>query len=33
VEAVNLLKTKENAYQAALLSSSKIMGMSLMDYL
>jgi flagellar hook-associated protein 3 FlgL len=33
VEAVNLLKTKENAYQAALLSSSKVMGMSLMDYL
>lgn len=33
VAAVNLLKTKENAYQAALLSSSKVMGMSLMDYL
>jgi flagellar hook-associated protein 3 FlgL len=33
VEAVNLLQTKENAYQAALLSSSKVMGMSLMDYL
>ena len=33
VEAINLLKTKENAYQAALLSSSKVMGMSLMDYL
>jgi len=33
VEAVNLLKTKETAYQAALLSSSKVMGMSLMDYL
>ncbi len=33
VEAVNLLKTKEIAYQAALLSSSKVMGMSLMDYL
>jgi|YelNatPaOPRAMG01_1025707.scaffolds.fasta_scaffold00986_25 flagellin-like hook-associated protein FlgL len=33
VEAVNLLKTKENAYQAALLASSKIMGLSLMDYL
>lgn len=33
VEAANLLKTKEIAYQAALLSSSKVMGMSLMDYL
>jgi flagellar hook-associated protein 3 FlgL len=33
VAAVNLLNTKENAYQAALLSSSKVMGMSLMDYL
>jgi len=33
VAAVNLLQTKENAYQAALLSSSKIMSMSLMDYL
>lgn len=33
VEAANLLKTKETAYQAALLSSSKVMGMSLMDYL
>jgi flagellin-like hook-associated protein FlgL len=33
VEAINLLKTKENAYQAALLSSSKVMGLSLMDYL
>ena len=33
VEAVNLLKTKENAYQAALLSSSKVMSISLMDYL
>jgi flagellar hook-associated protein 3 FlgL len=33
VEAVNLLNTKENAYQAALLSSSKVMSMSLMDYL
>jgi flagellin-like hook-associated protein FlgL len=33
VAAVNLLQTKENAYQAALLTSSKIMGMSLMDYL
>ncbi len=33
VAAVNLLKTKETAYQASLLSSSKVMGMSLMDYL
>jgi flagellar hook-associated protein 3 FlgL len=33
VEAANLLKTKETAYQAALLSSSKVMGLSLMDYL
>jgi len=33
VAAVNLLQTKENAYQAALLSSSKVMSMSLMDYL
>jgi flagellar hook-associated protein 3 len=33
VAAVNLLNTKENAYQAALLSSSKVMSMSLMDYL
>lgn len=33
VQAVNLLKTKETAYQAALLSSSKVMGLSLMDYL
>jgi len=33
VAAVNLLNTKGNAYQAALLSSSKVMGMSLMDYL
>jgi flagellar hook-associated protein 3 FlgL len=33
VAAVNLLKAKETAYQAALLSSSKVMGMSLMDYL
>jgi len=32
VEAVNLLKTKGIAYQAALLSSSKVMSMSLMDY-
>ena len=33
VEAVNALKSKEVAYQAALLSSSKVMSMSLMDYL
>ncbi|MGQ9688121.1 MAG: flagellin N-terminal helical domain-containing protein [Desulfobaccales bacterium] len=33
VEAANLLKTKETAYQASLLSSSKVMSMSLMDYL
>lgn len=33
VAAVNLLKARETAYQAALLSSSKVMGMSLMDYL
>ena len=33
IEAVNLLNMKENAYQAALLSSSKVMSMSLMDYL
>lgn len=33
VEAVNLLRTKETAYQAALLASSKVMGMSLIDYL
>jgi len=33
VEAVNLLTAKETAYQAALLSSSKVMNMSLMDYL
>jgi len=33
IAAVNLLNTKTNAYQAALLSSSKVMGMSLMDYL
>jgi len=33
VAAANLLKAKETAYQAALLSSSKVMGMSLMDYL
>jgi flagellin-like hook-associated protein FlgL len=33
VAAANLLKAKETAYEAALLSSSKVMGMSLMDYL
>ena len=33
VAAANLLSAKETAYQAALLSSSKVMGMSLMDYL
>lgn len=33
VEAVNLLTAKETAYQAALLSSSKVMNMSLMDFL
>jgi flagellar hook-associated protein 3 FlgL len=33
VAAVNLLQTKQTAYQAALLSSSKVMSMSLMDYL
>jgi flagellar hook-associated protein 3 FlgL len=33
VEAVNLLQTRENAYQAALMSSSKVMSLSLMDYL
>jgi flagellin-like hook-associated protein FlgL len=33
VEAVNLLSTKEAAYQAALLASSKVMNLSLMDYL
>ncbi len=33
VQAMNLLSTKQTAYQAALLSSSKIMSMSLMDYL
>lgn len=32
VEAVNLLKTKETAYQAALIASTKVMGMSLLDY-
>lgn len=33
VAAANLLSAKETAYQAALLSSSKVLGMSLMDYL
>jgi len=33
VAAANLLKAKETAYQAALLSSSRVMEMSLMDYL
>ena len=33
VAAANLLSAKETAYQAALLSSSKVMEMSLMDYL
>ena len=33
VAAISLLNTRENAYQAALLSSSKVMSMSLMDYL
>ncbi len=33
VEAANLLKVKETAYQASLLASSKIMSMSLLDYL
>jgi flagellin-like hook-associated protein FlgL len=33
VEAANLLAAKETAYQAALLSSSKVMEMNLMDYL
>lgn len=33
VAAANLLKAKETAYEAALLSSSKVMNMSLMDYL
>jgi flagellar hook-associated protein 3 FlgL len=33
VEAANLLQSKQTAYQAALLSSTKIMSMSLMDYL
>jgi flagellar hook-associated protein 3 FlgL len=33
VEAVNALKTKETAYQAALLASTKVMSASLLDYL
>lgn len=33
VEAVTALNIKQNAYQAALLASSKAMSMSLMDYL
>lgn len=33
VTAVSLLKTKEAAYQASLLASSKVMSLSLMDYL
>ncbi|MDI6852590.1 MAG: hypothetical protein QME75_03155 [Deltaproteobacteria bacterium] len=33
VEAVNALKTKETAYQAALLASTKVMSLSLLDYL
>lgn len=33
VEAVNALKTTETAYQAALLASTKVMNLSLMDYL
>ena len=33
VQAMNLLNTKQTAYQAALLSSSKVMSMSLMDYM
>jgi|UniRef100_A0A7C3WIG6 flagellar hook-associated protein 3 FlgL len=33
VEAVNALKTKETAYQAALLASAKVMNLSLLDYL
>jgi flagellar hook-associated protein 3 FlgL len=33
VEAANLLTTKEAAYEAALLASSKVMSLSLMDYL
>jgi flagellin-like hook-associated protein FlgL len=33
VEAVNLLKSLETAYQGALLASSKVMSTSLLDYL
>lgn len=33
VAAVNALKTSETAYQAALLASTKVMNLSLMDYL
>lgn len=33
VDAVNALKTRETAYQAALLAAGKVMGLSLMDYL
>lgn len=33
VAAVNALKTTETAYQAALLASTKVMSLSLMDYL
>lgn len=33
VEAVNTLKTKETAYQATLLASTKVMDLSLLDYL
>jgi flagellar hook-associated protein 3 FlgL len=33
VAAVNALKTTETAYQAALLASTKVMNLSLLDYL
>lgn len=33
VAAVNALKTRETAYQAALLASTRVMGVSLLDYL
>ncbi len=33
VEAANALKTKETAYQAALLASTRVMNLSLLDYL
>jgi flagellin-like hook-associated protein FlgL len=33
VDAVNALKSKETAYQAALLASTKVMNVSLLDYL